>query len=408
VAAKDYNFKFLQTEHDFQIANELFASCFAANNSYFNNFQSIEKQLAFNPVLNPENYWLLLLGDQVIGATQIFTFPIRIGIATLQIGGIGGVCTLPAFRRQGFNEALLNHCLVQMRQLNLDLSLLGGIPDYYHRFGYAVVMPTYQLKIPSRLLLDFTPTHPIRPFTPEDLPGLKRLFEQEFFGLPGVHARTSEFWRYHFKLNPAIYVAETPEKQLAGYLWLETRKEIWIKEAAAENGAVAESLLHFVAQQAQPRFQPEITGDLHPEQPFIRFLQPRCDISITTQHRSNGGWMARMINLAPTFQKLAPELSLRLQASSSASVNFNLGFKTDLGDLVLTCQSGQVQVAQNAAPSHGFIELSQATLTQMIYGYHHFSDLISRYSLQVPEEYLPVIQALFPKKSAYLGGPDHF
>jgi len=406
LSAKNYHFRHLTTEHDHQIAKELFGRCFAANNSYFNHYQSIEKQLAYNPALRPENYWLIWLEDTIIGATQIFAFPIRIGIATLQLGGIGGVCTLPAFRRQGYNEALLNHCLAQMQQLGHDLSLLGGIPDYYHRFGYAVVMPTWQIKFSSQQLLKFSPTHDIRKITPEDLPGLQHLFEQEFSGVDGTHVRTREFWQYHFKLNPIIYIAENQAKQPVGYIWLETRDQIRIKEAAAETVVAATSLLQFVAREAQPRFQAEISGNLHPEQPFVRFLQPRCDFSITTQHRSNGGWMARVMNLIPAFQKLAPELSVRLQ-KSNAKMHLNVGFRTDLGDLVLACHSGQVQVSREA-PTHGFIELPQSVLAQMIYGYHHFTDLAADHALQIPAAYLPLIQILFPKKMAFLGEPDHF
>lgn len=406
MSVKNYHFKHLATEQDHQIAKELFGSCFAVNNSYFNHYQSIEKQLAFNPAISPENYWLIWQENTVIGATQIFTFPIRMGIATLQLGGIGGVCTLPAFRRQGYNEALLTHCLEQMQQLGHDLSLLGGIPDYYHRFGYAVVMPSWQIKFSSQPLLKFSPAHDIRKFTPEDLPLLQHLFEQEFSELDGTHVRSTEFWQYQFKLNPVIYLAENQAKQPVGYIWLETRDQIRIKEAAAQTAMAATSLLQFVAREAQPRFQPEISGNLHPEQAFLRFLYPLCDFSITSYHRSNGGWMARVMNLIPAFQKLAPELS-RLLQKSNAEMHLNVGFRTELGDLVLACHAGQVQVSREA-PSHGFIELSQSVLAQMIYGYHHFTDLIAYHGLKIPPVYLPLLQILFPKKKAFLGEPDHF
>ena len=405
---KNYQLKFVKSGQDQRIAKELFASCFSAHDSYFNHYQSLEKQLKFNPELKSKNYWLIFQGEQLIGATQIFILPIRVGISTLEIGGIGGVCTLPEFRKQGFNEALLNHCLDQMKKLNLDLTMLGGIPNYYHRYGYVPIFPNYQFKVQTRKLFEFEQTHSIRKFTPEDLPGLERLFQQEFSELTGTHVRTSEFWQYQFKLTPAIYVAENAEKQLTGYVWLDTGKQIRIKEAVSENGSAIESLLRFVAEEAHQRFQSEITGHLHPEQPFVRFLLPGCDIEMMTDYRRNGGWMGRIIHLDAAFKKLVPELSRRLQKTAFCSAELNLGFKTELGDLVLACKQGQVQVVHNQQPTNGFFEISQTTLTQMIFGYYAFDDLVAIHQLQVPKAYLPVIQALFPKKMAYIGAPDRF
>lgn len=401
------SFKCIQTEHDRQVARELFASCFAANNSYFSHYQSVEMQLKFSPALKPENYWLVLTDDQIIGATQIYTFPIRFGVAVLEMGGIGGVCTLPAFRKQGFNEALLNHCLIQMKKMNLDLSLLGGIPNYYHRYGYAVVMPNYQLTLSSRKLFELRQTHTIRKFTPVDLPELNRLFAREYSALSGTHIRSDEFWQYHFKSNPVIYVAENSENQIVGYVWLDTRQQIRIREAAIADNDVAESLLRFLAGEAQPRFQPEITGNLHPEQPFVRALKSKCDVSITTRYQRNGGWMGRLIHLESTFQKLAPELGKCLQ-SGSHGMNLNVGFRTEIGDVVLALKAGQVRVVKNEPPTQGFLEISQSVLTRLIFGYCDFTELANLYRLTVPKAYQSAIPVLFPARHAFISEPDHF
>jgi len=400
----------LQTETDNQIASQLFARSFAIDNSYWTHHDGLMHQLEKHSGLSGENLWLIEQDGKIIGETSIYTFPIRIGAAILQMGGIGGVCTDPAYRKKGFNKILVNHCLEWMKKINLDISLLSGIKNYYHRFGYAPVVPKYQVQLDSKFCLNLSSTHyTVRKFLPQDIPALKALCNQEFASINGTHARSDEYWEWLILDNSEIYVALNNEKQIEAYIWVKIGEKVEIREAVGQNQAAIFSLLSWLGKMAQERFQAKISGYLHPEQPFTRAALPGCSATFTIKYQHNEGWMARIIQLKSTFQKLEVELNRRLKATIYQNSDESIYFKTDLGEFYLVIKAGELKFVEAVnAPNCAICQISQATLTQMIFGYFSIEDLCNQNLIEASERILPLLKTLFPKSLGYIGKPDYF
>lgn len=79
----------------------------------------------------------LRCGEEFLSGLNVFPLRLRIGRAQVRVGGIGDVYTEEKHRLQGHSARCRRHAVERMRQDGFDLSLLFGIPDFYHRFGYA-------------------------------------------------------------------------------------------------------------------------------------------------------------------------------------------------------------------------------------------------------------------------------
>ncbi|MEW6752743.1 MAG: GNAT family N-acetyltransferase [Candidatus Latescibacterota bacterium] len=74
----------------------------------------------------------------------------RVGRAVLRVGGIGAVGTLPQWRGRGLARRVME-CAVELMQREwYDVSLLHGIQDFYHRFGYVTCMPEHEFSVDVR------------------------------------------------------------------------------------------------------------------------------------------------------------------------------------------------------------------------------------------------------------------
>jgi len=71
----------------------------------------------------------------------------RIGTARVKIGGILSVETEEPYRLKGYATRVMNSTLDKMKADKYAISVLLGIRDFYHRFGYAPVMANPNLFI---------------------------------------------------------------------------------------------------------------------------------------------------------------------------------------------------------------------------------------------------------------------
>lgn len=405
----NWQFKNLQTTDDYRQAAEIFARTFAVKNSYWHHFENIQRQLTANPTLNPENVWFIEVDGVRIGATFIFQYPLQVANTCLQMAGIGGVCTEPQFRNRGYNKALLTYCLNYMYRIHADISLLAGIPDYYDKFGYAVVMPTYRLELNPLNALRQPSTVTMRGVQTTDQAALQLLYEQEFRQITGIHLRSKEYWEWLLSNNPTIYVAEDQLGNLTAYLWLDSNATVKVKEAAGRTPEAIASLIQRLGQLAQQRCQSEITGNLHPLQPFARWTLRHVSGQITCAFENNGGWMGRIIHLSSTLKKFENTFSQRLAASQLRPSPQTILLKTDLGEATLHITPEQVRVGgPMTSPPDSIVQLTQASLMQLLFGYLAVTELIDEHKIELTAAQLDLCQCLFPTGMGFIAGPDSF
>ena len=91
----------------------------------------------------------LALGEDQPDVSRLWapTFDMRIGSALVKMGGIAGVGTDEAHRMRGYSRLVLEESTRYFAETGHDVAVLFGIPDFYHRFGYAPVLPVTTLTV---------------------------------------------------------------------------------------------------------------------------------------------------------------------------------------------------------------------------------------------------------------------
>ena len=79
----------------------------------------------------------LMEGETELSHVSVLHLPMYVGGAVVTCGGIGGVGTDREHRNRGYARTVLADALEYMTDQGMHLSALFGIPDFYHRFGYA-------------------------------------------------------------------------------------------------------------------------------------------------------------------------------------------------------------------------------------------------------------------------------
>jgi len=79
-------------------------------------------------------------------------FPMRLDLCgtAVEIGGIGGVSTLPEYRRQHFMQNLMDYAQRTMRERGYPFGWLAGDRRRYHPWGYEISTMTYEFELKNR------------------------------------------------------------------------------------------------------------------------------------------------------------------------------------------------------------------------------------------------------------------
>jgi predicted acetyltransferase len=97
---------------------------------------------------------------RIVASTAVWPNDIRLGDAVLRVGGINLVGTLPAYRRQGVGERLMQAAQVRMAELGCHVGLLStDIANWYRAFGWerAGIVHTYRFDRANIGLLPLLP-----------------------------------------------------------------------------------------------------------------------------------------------------------------------------------------------------------------------------------------------------------
>ncbi len=89
---------------------------------------------------------------QVVSHVGLYPIEIVTAGIPLEVGGIGGVCTLPEERGHGYMSRLLHYVIGEMREIGYVISWLGGDRQRYNPFGWEGGETAYRLTFSRRSL----------------------------------------------------------------------------------------------------------------------------------------------------------------------------------------------------------------------------------------------------------------
>jgi len=344
----------------------------------------------------------LMEGETELSHVSVLHLSMRVGGAVVTCGGIGGVGTDREHRNRGHARTVLTNALEYMADQGMHLSALFGIPDFYHRFGYAAGLVDCHVQLATRYAERAESRYDVRPFRPEDAPAVLAMYEATHHTRTGSIVREASTWRgfrrgTRWSDRVDAYVVVENERPI-GYAchdlhpWRCTLAEVGYATPAAFS-----TILAHAARIAWDRRAEHITVHATPDDPFVRYCRRYgCEITLTYPCCSSG--MVRVVNQSGLLDALRPVFARRLRDTLP-------GWD---GTLVIHTELGEDRLKFGPARHEIVVHMPQWMLAQLVLGYRSADDAAFESEAQIGEEALPVLRALFPEGYPYVNWPDRF
>jgi hypothetical protein len=323
------------------------------------------------------------------------------------------------------------------RERGFPLLLLGGIPDFYHRFGYADVMERAAHGVDAAQLPPDPADRPagvtVRPAGEADAPALLALYERHYGARPGGFRRSLR-WQQSLLAPVAsgpgetLYlIAHDPGGAPCAYACLRDAEPARAIEAGADSWPGALALLRAQAALVASRGEPPAALTWHVPPGRETHLHLADHLLLTTEIRSrpSAGWLARPAHLPALFAALAPALAARWSESRVAwtgalrlDVAADAATDQPAGACTLRLAPGACDVAPDTGatpsdpePAATPLQLTPSAFTQLVFGFRPLSWLARQPGCVLPDPAHPAraaLEALFPACPAWIAGSDHF
>ena len=86
-------------------------------------------------------FGLSIEDEEWVSSLGLIEYQMRFGSAYLKMGGIRAVGTREAHRNKGYSRRVMEATITFMTENGYDVSMLFGISNFYHKFGYATAIP---------------------------------------------------------------------------------------------------------------------------------------------------------------------------------------------------------------------------------------------------------------------------
>jgi len=345
------------------------------------------------------------------------TYDMRIGPAVVKMGGIAGVGTKEEYRMRGYSRLVMEESTRYFTETGHDMAVLFGIPDFYHKFGYApaLAVTTLTINVQDALLTQTQKAQEIytlRRLEEGDWPAVLDLYDENNRARTGTVLRPRNKWKGYphgtsYECGTQVFVITGESEEIKGHIAFDDVKDACrIGDLGYSTPAVFPTLLRTMVEQAQQRDVQHFEVKLPPDHPFVIFCR-RCGGEVKTVYPRNSTGMARIIGLTSLFEKLTGLLMERLQASPFTAIQSALELQTDLGNITLAIKEGRAAIENSAIPTWRAM-IPQRRLAQLVMGYRSVSDIALDEDVDIPAEAIPLLEVLFPFGNPWMAMPDWF
>jgi predicted acetyltransferase len=353
----------------------------------------------------------LLDAGKSVSRLWIVDRSMRIGGSIVKLGGISSVETELPYRGKGFAGQAMDAALKLMEREGYEASVLHGIPDFYHRFGYAPCMPEYGIRIATLNAERAPGPLALRSFQESDLPAIARIYNGENAWRTGTAVRDAETWKgfprsVGWFSRPGVRVTVDNRDRVTGYVVFdEDPARCRASEAGGMGGDVLGSILRFLAQRAVELRKEEVHLAMPPDHPLALYARKfGCEADI--RYPRNGEFMGRIIRFLPFMERLAEGLG---RESEHPLPDGEAALSTEYGACILTFKDGQGALGEPLSQvAEGSARFGQGAFFQMAMGYRTARDLSAAGELAATSAQLDLLGAWFPLKNATLYWADRF
>lgn len=354
----------------------------------------------------------LMLDGKSVSGLELLDLDLRIGIAKFKLGGIAGVRTDDGHRMKGYASKVLSRSIEYMVEKKYDVSMLFGIGDFYHRWGFATCLPDYELTISTRNAERASKGYSSRPFELGDVDDILAIYENNNVHRSCWVERSKDTWEPFKKGTwydrPARASVILDEGNIVGYYAYDDSKyDVRITEIGFGERDVFESMLREFAEMAIEKRVERILVNIPPDHPFATFCRRYgCSMSIGYPYGANG--MMRIINLYSFLQKLRPELERTIGEPSRHSTRRTLKITTDIGEAAINISGHEVIIEDSSSHADASIYLPQAVLIQCISGFRCVSEMLTDSTVKYSGEIEDMLSDLFRQTYPHCWPADAF
>jgi predicted acetyltransferase len=320
---------------------------------------------------------------------------------------------------------MLRATVQRMREERYPISLLWGISDFYHRFGYVPVLPGYSLTVTTRnleRLISATGGGPtgaaVRVGTDADAPALTELYHRASARRTGTLRReprrfdltpprqTDNWWRH----TRRVLIAEVGAKPVGYALLHGDPAQLRILESIVEEDAETAglALLAALAREALERREGEIKLPLPPDEPLAQVLR-RAGCKVEVTYPANGGGMGRIVDLPALAEAIQPALVKRAEELPTGDPPAALGLVCIAGDGESEQRATlRLSTQERSAGRTAHLRLPQQRLCQLLMGYRGIDAIRREHPDACAAEDVALIRALFPEGYPHMWSIDHF
>ncbi|MEI8196741.1 MAG: GNAT family N-acetyltransferase [Phycisphaerae bacterium] len=351
-------------------------------------------------------------GDKIVTHFGIWDHQIRIGSALLRIGGVGAVATHSDYRHRGYMEQTAQASIEAMHQLGYDFSILFGINNFYHRFGYTrawsdatYFLPLTELPAPAdKQARKLT----LIPFPEPMRPDLNKLFNAHNAGLTGTAVRPTyhhanvrgERRGYQWNRRGTKNTAE-------GYIVVMVQSP---RLRVIETVGATADICQAIRQVARELNCPDLSFDHLPYDSDLARQLRRGNCRQEISYAKNGNALIRTINLPQALTKMSRELARRLARSPLAQWRGQLLIADPRASALLNITPGQIKVTPHTTrkiPTKHTLRGGDA-IAQLLLGTSDPRETAATYNLQITGDAQPLLAFLFPDQHPTLHEIDKY
>ena len=351
-----------------------------------------------------------LVGGEVVTHYGVWRYAMRVGRAGLVAGGIGAVGTAGSYRDQGFMARTATESLALMRANGYHVSVLFGIRDFYHRFGYvrawndeSYIVAVADLPTPSRAP-GARPLQIRAPITAATWRLLGELYNAEYAGLTGTAVRPT----YTANRFPELSCFVWPSvSRPHGYVLLKrSGQECLCWESIGEPERALGAARFVEERWGCKRVRFEFTHHLHPVTAALRRGEARRE----TEFHANSGPLICLLDLQGALRTLCPELGRRLEQSEYRDWIGRISVKEGEAACTLQIARSHVRVLDEGAgrtATDGSV-LGSGALVQLLIGTDEPAEIVAGGGVALRGPARDLAAALFPAQRPSMSLWDRF
>lgn len=341
--------------------------------------------------------WIAMQQEMISSTVQVFPFNSRVENASIKIGGLGSVATLPAFQGKGHCKQILHHLTEWMEQQEYDLcQLFAIITPFYEKLGWSIV-PENSYELDTTSIPSISPNFvEIIPFDSSHLTAVSEIHQQFNDNRTYTAIRSSSFWQdqIHFpRWKAAACLLAIKDGAVVAYGLISKLNEDGsanLEELCYQKGEESAVIPLFDALVKERPQAVRIVASLPDDHALLDVFTSWGAIKKTMNHA-----MWRVIRFQPMLAKLSSVFQNRLRDSKEyTNENVKLCFECDGKKAYLHYIDGDVTIEPDP---HKECEYSSFQFTQkefvasLLQGYGESSHTA---------EHNDILSLLFPKQNS--------